>query len=90
MQEQETGTQRGLANQLIILCVSPDPEPDDAISCINSHCSILESDSRRPETSHLLKMQRWVLRIGFQQFECTVGLFTDGSRQGVVAGPKVW
>lgn len=56
MQEREKGTRRGLANQLVILCMSADPEPDDAISRINSHRSILDSDSGRPEPTHLLKM----------------------------------
>ncbi len=66
MQERETGTQQGLANQLVILCMSADPEPDDAVLCINSHRSILEPDSRRPKPAYLLKMQRWVPGVGFQ------------------------
>ena len=90
MQEWREGTRRGLANQFVILCMSPDPEPDDAVRCFNSNRSILEPGTRRPKPPHLLEMQRRVLGISFQQFKCSVGLFADRSRKGVVAGPKLW
>jgi len=84
------GALRLRPNELVVLCVCADPEPNDTIRCFHPYRSVLKSDSDRPEPAHLLKMQRRMPGVGFQQFKSVISLFADRSRQGVVAGPKVW
>jgi hypothetical protein len=78
-----------LSNQPVIFRMGTNPEPYDAVGCIHTNGSIVEADTSRPETPHLLEMYRRVLRVCLQKFESFVGLFTERSRKGVVASPEI-
>lgn len=69
--------------------MNANPEPDDSIRCLNFNRSVMEPDAGRPESADFLEMQRRMLRICLQEFKSSVGLFTDGSREGVVVRPKI-
>ncbi len=69
----------GLANQSVILCMGPNPKPDDAVRRIDSKRTIVKPDSGGPEPAHLLETQRWMLGIRFQQLKSTISLFADRS-----------
>ena len=79
----------GLAEQLIVVSVGADPEPDETDSAFHCDCAIAASHARRPETPDLLEMKRWVTRT---LFETDVGLIRelpDVLRQRPVTDPEV-
>ncbi len=80
----------GLANQLVIFGVYSNPKPDDSVRCLYSHRPVTETHTSGPVSTYLFEMQRRMLRVCLQECKGFVGLFTDRSREGVIAGPKLW
>ena len=79
----------GSAEQLIVVSVGADPEPDEPVSAFHCDCAIAASHARRPETPDFLEMKRWILRI---LLEMLVGLIRELAgvlRQRPVTDPEV-
>lgn len=79
-----------LANELVVVRMCADPEPDNSIPCLHSDRSIIKPHASGPEASYFLEMQGRVLWVGFEKVKCLVGLFSDWSGECIVAGPKIW
>ncbi len=80
---------RGLAEQLIVVSVSADPEPHETISAFHSHCAIATSHARGPEATDFLEMKRWVLWILLEMFVGLIRELPDVLRQRPVTDPEV-
>ena len=48
---------KGLADQLVVLGVRPDPEPHDAICRFHAHGAVMNSNARRVEPADFLEMK---------------------------------
>jgi len=79
----------GLADQLVVLCVRPDPEPDDAVRCFHTHCATMDSHARRVEAPDFLEVKRGVPRIAFELLETAVGETLDCNWQRAIALPEL-
>ncbi len=79
----------GLAEQLIVVSVGADPEPDETVSAFHRHCAITASHARRPETPDFLEMKRWILRILLEMFVGLIRELADVLRQSPVTDPEV-
>ena len=79
----------GLANQLVVVPVSTNPEPENSVWRLYFDRPVLKSHTSGPEAAHFLEMQGRMLRVRLQQFKGFVGLLTDLSRKCVVVGPKI-
>jgi hypothetical protein len=79
-----------LANYLVVVCVCANPEPHDSVRGFNSHRSIIEAHTSGVVSPYLFEMQGRVLRVRLQECKSFVGLFTDWSGEGIIAGPKLW
>jgi len=53
--------------QLVIIGMAADPEPDAVILTSDAKGAVMEADTRRPETANALEAERGVLRISLQQ-----------------------
>ena len=78
-----------LADQLVVVPVNADPEPDYSVRCLHSHGSVMEPHTCGPESTYFLKVQRRMLRVRLQKFKGFIGLPTDEIRKNVVASPEV-
>ena len=79
----------GLAEQLVVVSVGADPEPDKTVSALHRHCAIAASHARRPETPDFLEMKRWILRILLEMFVGLIRELADLLRQRPVTDPEV-
>ena len=79
----------GLADQLVVLGVRSDPEPDDAVRCFHAHRAIVDANARRVETPHLLEVKRGVPGIAFELFETAVGKTLDCNWRRAIALPEL-
>ena len=79
----------GLAEQLIVVNVGADPEPDETVSAFHRHCAIAAFHARRPETPDFLEMKRWILRILLEMFVGLIRELADVLRQRPVTDPEV-
>ena len=79
----------GLAEQLIVVSVGADPEPDETVSAFHRHCAIAASHARRPETPDFLEMKRWILRILLEMFVGLIRELADVLRQRPVKDPEI-
>ncbi len=78
-----------LADQLVILRVSANPKPEQAVRGLYSEHSVMQTNSSRPEASHLLEVQGRMLRISLEQFESLVRKFSDAGWECPVTCPEV-
>ena len=46
-----------LADELVILSVRADPEPDEPIWGLDRDCTVMQPNARRPEAADLLEME---------------------------------
>ena len=65
------------ADKPVVRPVSTDPEPNKPVRCFHGHRAIAQPDANRPVAADLLEMQRRMIGIGLQQFECPVGQIPD-------------
>ncbi len=79
----------GLADQLVVLGVRPNPEPDDAVGCFHSHRAIVNAHARRVEAPNLLEVKRRVPRVEFELLETAVGKALDCNWQRAIALPEL-
>ena len=79
----------GLAEQLIVVSVGADPEPDETVSAFHRHCAIAAFHARRPETPDFLEMKRWILRILLEMFVGLIRELADVLRQRPVTDPEI-
>ena len=79
----------GLAEQLIVVSVGADPEPDETVSAFHRHCAIAASHARRPETPDFLEVKRWILRILLEMFVGLIRELAGVLRQRPVTDPEV-
>lgn len=79
----------GLADQLVVLGVRPDPEPEDAVGCFHSYRAIVNAHARRIEAPNLLEVKRGVPRVVFELLEAAVGEALDRSWQQAIALPEL-
>lgn len=77
------------ADELVILGMGADPEPQQTVGSLDRKRAIMQSYPRRPETTNLLEAERRVLMVDLQEFERLVGklLNLDGKRS--VAGLEI-
>lgn len=66
----------------------PHPEPEHPIQYLHPNCAVVHAHPRRPECTHLLEMERRMLRVGLQEGKCFVGECLNRFRQSAVAGPE--
>ena len=62
-----------LADDLVVLGMGADPEPQQALGCFHRDCSVMQPDTRRPEPTDFPEVERRVSRIGLQKGEGLVG-----------------
>ena len=80
----------GLAEQLIVVSVGADPEPDETVSAFNRHCAIATAHARRPETPDFLEMKRWILLILLEMFVGLICELADVLGQRPVTNLEIW
>ena len=61
-----------LAEQLVILCMRSDPEPDRAFGSVDGQRSVVRAHAGRPKTPDFLEADRWILRILLDMAICLV------------------
>lgn len=67
------GSSKGLADQLVVLCLWSDPEPNDAVRGLDTHRAIVDADARRVEATDSLEVKRRMPRIALQLLETAIG-----------------
>jgi len=80
----------GLADQLVVRGMRPDPEPDDAVRRFHAQRAIVDANAHRVETPNLLEVKGGVPGIAFELFETAVGKTLDCNRQRAIALPELW
>jgi len=53
--------------------MAADPEPDQAVRCLDCEGAIVSADASRPEPTHLLEVKRGVPWILLQACVCLIG-----------------
>jgi hypothetical protein len=61
-----------LADQLVVLCVRTDPKPHNPVRGLDAHRAMMGADSRRPEPTNFLEVNRWISRVSFQLLETPI------------------
>lgn len=64
------------------------PEPQNAVLDIDAKCAVVSADADGMKSLDPLEMQRWMLRIRFEQFELLVSECLNDGRERVVAPPE--
>jgi len=83
------GSNGGLADELVVVGMRPDPEPHDApVRTVDGENAIVKSDSARPEAADLLEVERRVTGVGLQDNKLLVGKALNGRRERAVGCPK--
>jgi len=80
---------KGLADQLVVLCVRPDPEPHDAVGRFHAHGAVTDSNARRVEPADFLQVKRGMSRIAFELLETAIGETLYWYRQRPIALPEL-
>jgi hypothetical protein len=57
--------------------VGANPKPEQAVRSLYSERSVMQTNSRRPETTDLLEVEGRMLRISLEQLESLVRKFSD-------------
>lgn len=78
-----------MANESLVLVVVADPKPHEVIAGFHGDGPVMNPHADRPESANLLKVQRWVSRICFQQGEATIGNCTAILRKLVITYPVI-
>ena len=66
-----------LAEQLIVIGVGPNPEPQESVLRLVSYGSMMEAYSRRPVVTYLPETERWIARILLEPIESLMSEFSD-------------
>jgi len=82
------GSRRGLADQLVILCVRPDPYPVDPLRDVRSQGAIMITNTNRPQGTDALEVKRRVTWVRLEKSIVLVGQLSDVRRQRVVQSPE--
>jgi hypothetical protein len=45
----------------------PNPDPDKAFAVLSGECAVMQTNASRPQVTYFLKLQRGMVRIGFEQ-----------------------
>ncbi len=69
-----------LTDNLVVVGVAPDPEPQDSVLDFDTKRPIREPNAHREETAHPLETQGRMTGIVLQQLEVLVRKITDRSR----------
>ena len=80
--------QASFCDEAIVVRVTANPEPENAIWHVHREGAIEGTDARRTKPLDTLEMQRRVLRILLQEREFLVRKCTDLSRQRIMARPE--
>jgi hypothetical protein len=76
--------------QLVVIGVGADPEPDDTVFAGSSEGPMAPTDSDGPELANLLQVKRRMLGVGFQKSKVFIGEGADGLRKAPVMTPETW
>ena len=79
---------RVMGDYLVIVSMCADPEPIDSTRHIKSKCSIVITDSDRPQLSDAFEVKRRMTGIGFQKPEILVRQGASIFGESVIGGPK--
>ncbi len=71
------GSSKGLADQLVVLGVGSDPEPNDAVRSFDAHGAVMDAYPSRVKAADLLEVERRVPWIAFQLLETAIGETLD-------------
>ena len=77
-----------MPDQLIVLFMRPDPEPEDSIGDVDTECPMMKSDSNGVIAADALQAKRRVRWVFLQKSDCTVGEITDVARKRIVRAPE--
>lgn len=77
-----------LADDLIIVCMAPNPEPLDPTRYVVTQCAVVLPYSHGPHFSDSLEMQRWMFWIGLEKLDILVRDLTHGLGQRIVERPE--
>jgi len=77
-----------LADDLIIVCMTPDPEPLDSTPYVVTQCAVMLPYPHGPNFPDLLEMQRGMFWIGLEKLEILVRDLTHGLGQRIVERPE--
>ena len=76
-------------DQVVILRMSSDPGPCEAVVMGYRQCPILHSDAGGPQAfADIFEMQRRVIGVVFQEIEFLVRQFSCAYWQGIVSRPE--
>ena len=77
-----------LADDLIIVCVAPDPEPLDSTRYVVTQCAVVLPYPYGPNFPDSLEMQRWMFWIGLEKLEILVRDLSHGLGQRIIERPE--
>jgi hypothetical protein len=77
-----------IADDLVVLCMRPDPEPLDAVRHIVSEGTISPAYANGPRFPDALEVKRWMPRVGLEKLEVLVGGLSNLWRQRVIQRPE--
>jgi hypothetical protein len=79
---------RWLADEVVVIGVRANPEPNEVLTRFDCECAMLKPDARRPESAHLLEMQRGVTGVPLQMFVRTICCALNVGRKRTVKPPE--
>ena len=77
------------AQQAIVVGMTADPEPHEAVRGLDRDGAIVSTDASRPEATDLLEVKRWMTRILFQTCIRLIRELLEVRWQGAVTRPEI-
>ena len=72
----------------IVFVVKPDPEPKKSLGNLSGQSAMMQTDAHRPGLANLLKLQRRMTRVFFEQQISFVSQLLDFRRELPVMNPE--
>ena len=81
---------RSVADYPVVVRVTSDPKPQNAVGHINTKRTVGYADTDRNEISNIRKVKRGMRGILLEEFEVLLGEFLHVVRQRLKTCPKIW
>lgn len=79
-----------MTEQLVIVGMRSDPEPQHIALVFHGHCPVVEANTDGPEATDLLEVERWMTWVLAQQGIAPVGETLDVCGQMTIVDPETW
>jgi len=77
-----------LSRNPVVLCVRPNPEPQESARDLHHKCAMVQSDSRGPQLIQFLELQLRMPRVVFEELERLVRRSLNPEWETPVAHPE--